>query len=129
MGFHDAGCKLGAKKVAGQVDIDDQAPVRDAHLLDRSRADDAGIGHQNIQTSKLGDGLGDHGLHLRLVGHVDGNWQAASSRLLCDRSGGHICLLMIQVGHNHVATLFGQAQANGSAQSLGAASHKCNAIF
>jgi hypothetical protein len=55
---------------AGEIDGHDPRPLLRRHVLERAHQVDPGAVDDPVESAQRGDGLGDGGAHLALVGHV-----------------------------------------------------------
>ena len=61
---------FGAQKIAKQIDVHHQPPFVSRELIDPTGEKDAGVGHQNVEASKLSHGPIHHSGHLILIGDM-----------------------------------------------------------
>ena len=75
-----AHCFARAQELAGEVHVEHELPVLQAHLVQRRIALQPGVVHQDVDAAPGVDRLLEHGLHLVLFAHVgvDGDGLAAA---------------------------------------------------
>src|SRR6185437_13419627 len=120
LSHHRYGRAQGVER-AGQVGVDQLLPHPVADLVEGSGADDAGVGHHDVEAAQVGDGLRDGGVDRGRVAHVQGQRHTAPAQFLDQLRGlaqvilgaqrvGQVCHRARSVGDHDVGSLGGQRQ-------------------